>query len=152
MTDGTDVAFPTFPVHEKTPALCCPKEQLTSHGVIMQVTAPYAPSQNGKAKRFIHTLEDHIRLPTFLTDSGPSMSFWEVNMTPFEHDTRLDLSHLHVWGCQCIVAMPPELHVKGGPHCFEVKCDNNLLGQRVCDLNVQALMHAVQLCDCLVAK
>ena len=30
-----------------------------------------------------------------------------------------DLSHLHVWGCQCFVTIPIELRTKAGPRCFE---------------------------------
>jgi hypothetical protein len=47
---------------------------LTSHGISMQVTAPYAHSQNGKAERLIRTLEDGLQ--TLIADSGLPMSFW----------------------------------------------------------------------------
>jgi hypothetical protein len=30
-----------------------------------------------------------------------------------------DLLHLRVWGCQCFVLIPQEIHVKGGPKRFE---------------------------------
>jgi len=128
---------------------------LHSRGIAMQVTAPYAHSQNGKIECFIRTLEDGFQ--TLLADSGLSMSFWgdavlayirnrvptsvlPMNMTPFkvmEH-SKPDLSHLWVWGCQCFVAIPPELHDKGGPRCFEaifVGYEENHLGWHVQDLN-----------------
>jgi len=92
-------------------------EHLTSRGVVMQVTAPYAHSQNGKAKRFIRTLEDGFQ--TLLADSGLPMSFWgdavltvayirnrvltsvlPANTTPFEEmeRTKPDLSHFGYGG------------------------------------------------------
>ena len=132
-------------------------ENLTSCRVVMQVMAPYAHSQNGKAKQFIQTLKDGFQ--TLLTDSGLPMSFWgdtvltvayirnhvptsvlPTNMTPFEEmeHTKPDLSHLQVWGCQCFVAIPPELWTKGGPHCFEaifVGYEENHLSWHVQDLN-----------------
>lgn len=40
----------------------------------MQVTAPYAHSQNGKAECFVQTLEYGFQ--TLLADSGLLMSFW----------------------------------------------------------------------------
>jgi hypothetical protein len=51
--------------------------------------------------------------------------------------TKPNLSHLRVWGCQCFVAIPPELRAKGGPRCFEaifVGYEENQLGWRVRDL------------------
>jgi len=130
---------------------------LHSRGIAMQVTAPYAHSQNGKIEHFIRTLEDGFQ--TLLADSGLSMSFWgdtvltmayiwnrvptsllPMNMTPFEvmEHSKPDLSHLRVWGCQCFVAIPPELCDKGGPHRFEaifVGYEENHLGWHVQDLN-----------------
>ena len=130
---------------------------LHSRGIAMQVIAPYAHSQNGKIKCFIRTLEDGFQ--TLLADSGLSMSFWgdavltiayiqnrvptsvlPMNMTPFEvmECSKPDLSHLWVWGCQCFVAVPPELRDKGGPHRFEaifVGYEENRLGWHVQDLN-----------------
>ena len=47
---------------------------LHSHGIAMQVTAPYVHSQNGKIECFIQTLEDGFQ--TLLADSGLSISFW----------------------------------------------------------------------------
>ena len=45
---------------------------------------------------------------------------------------------LQVWGCQCFVAIPPELWTKGGPRRFEaifVGYEENRLGWHVRDLN-----------------
>ena len=137
---------------------CCGRleEHLTSRGVIMQVTAPYAHSQNGKIERYIRTLEDGFQ--TLLADSGLSMTYWgdavlttnylrncvptltlPDNVTPYEELERVkpNLSHLRVWGCQCFVAIPPELRDKGGPRRFEaifVGYEENRIGWRVRDL------------------
>ena len=109
-------------------------DHLTSHGIVMQVTAPYAHSQNGKAEHFVRTIEDGLQ--TLLADSGLPMSFWgdaaltinylrnrvpttalPANTTAYEvmHKTKPNLAHLCVWGCQCFVIIPPELRSKGGP-------------------------------------
>src|ERR1700678_2924918 len=60
-------------------------------------------------------------------------------MTPFElhHHRKPDLSHLHVWGCQCFVIISPELQTKGGPQQYEatfVGYDTNRIGWYVRDL------------------
>jgi hypothetical protein len=49
------------------------------------------------------------------------MSTLASNITPFEalSTKKPDLSHLCVWGCQCFVTIPTELHTKAGPHRFE---------------------------------
>ena len=125
-------------------------------GIFVQVTAPYAHQQNGKAERFICTLEDGMQ--TLLADSGLPPSFWGwavlttqylhnclptsvllSDTTPFEHyrKKKPDLSHLRVWGCQCFALIPPELRSKGGPHCFEaifVGYDENRVGWYIRDL------------------
>ena len=100
---------------------------LRGHGITIQVTAPYAHQQNGKAERYIRTLEDDMQ--TLLADSGLPFSFWgwairtaqylmnrlptsvlPSNITPYEryHNKKPDLSHLCVWGCQCFVLIPLE--------------------------------------------
>ena len=107
---------------------------LTSRGIAMQVTAPYAHAQAGKAERYVRTIEDGIQ--ALLADAKLPPSFWgdaalttqylrnrlptstlPVNTTPYEimHGSKPDLSHLRVWGCQCFPSIPPELHTKGGP-------------------------------------
>ncbi len=60
--------------------------------------------------------------------------------TPSEvfHGKKLDLFHLHVWGCQCFVTIPLELNTKGGTRCFEglfIGYENNHVGWRVQDLS-----------------
>jgi hypothetical protein len=130
---------------------------LRSRGIAVQTTAPYAHSQNGKAERYVRTLEDGAQV--LLTDSGLPASFWgdavltvqyirnrvptstiSNDSTPFEvfHGKKPDLFHLRVWGCQCFVAIPPELRTKGGPHCFEglfIGYEENRVGWRVHDLS-----------------
>src|ERR1700678_4224846 len=112
------------------PELC--KGQLGAHlqdrGIFVQVTAPYAHPQNGKAERYIHTLEDGMQ--TLIADSGLPPSFWgdavcttqylrnrlptstlPSDITPFKafKHHKPDLFYLRVWGCQCFVIIPPEL-------------------------------------------
>ena len=129
---------------------------LKARGIAVQVTAPYAHSQNGKAERYIRTLEDGGQ--ALLADSGLPGSFWgdavltmqyvrnrvptstlPVGFTPYEilHKKKPDLSHLCVWGCQCFVAIPGELRDKVGPRRFEaifVGYEENRVGWRVRDL------------------
>jgi hypothetical protein len=83
----------------------------------MQVTAPYAHAQAGKAERYVRTIEDGIQ--TLIADAKLPLSFWgdaalttqylrnrlptstlPLNTTPHEvrHGTKPDLSHLRVWG------------------------------------------------------
>ena len=110
---------------------------LRNRGITIQVTAPYAHQQNGKAERYIRTIEDDMQ--TLLADSGLPFSFWgwavrtaqylrnrlpttvlPAGVTPYEsyHNRKPDLSHLRVWGCQCFVLIPPELRSKGGTSSF----------------------------------
>jgi len=86
-----------------------------SKGISVQVTAPYAHSQNGKAECYVWTLEDGGQ--TLIADSGLPASFWgdavltvqyirnrvptstlPDNKTPFEvfSGKKPDLSHLHI--------------------------------------------------------
>lgn len=111
---------------------------LCEHGIVLQVTAPYAHPQNGKAKHYIRTLENGMQ--TLLADAGLPFSFWgdavctfqylrnhmptsvlPSGITPFEayKHKKPDLSHLRVWGCQCFFVIPPELRAKGGPRRYE---------------------------------
>ena len=93
-----------------------------------------------------------------LADSGLSMSFcgWAVltsqylcnclpistlapNITPFKvlSMKKPDLSHLHVWGCQCFPAIFSELHTKAGRYHFKaifVGYEEAHIGWTVCDL------------------
>ena len=128
---------------------------LQDRGITIQVTAPYAHQQNGKAERYIQTLEDDMQ--TLLADSGLPFSFWgwairtaqylrnwlptsvlPAGITPYEcyRGMKPDLSHLRVWGCRYYVFIPPELRSKGGPRRFEVifvGCDKDGIGWYVCD-------------------
>ena len=109
-------------------------DHLTSKGIAVQCTVPYAHEQNGKSKRYIRTLEEGGQ--ALLADSGLPTSFWldvvlthqylcnrlptstlPNNITPFESITnrrKPDLSHLRVWGCECYVAIPGKLRPKAG--------------------------------------
>ena len=111
---------------------------LTSKGITLQRTVPYAHQQNGKSEHYIRTLEEGGQ--ALLADSGLPMSFWldavltrqylinrlptstlPSNITPFEVITageKPNLSHLRVWGCDCFVAVPDEIRGKAGPKRF----------------------------------
>ena len=128
-----------------------------SKGISIQVTAPYAHSQNGKAERYVRTLKDGGG-QTLIADSGLPASLWgnavltvqyirnrvpslalPDGQTSYEvfFNKKPDLSHLRVWGCQCFVAIPKELRTKGGPRRFEgifVGYEEGRIGWRVCDL------------------
>ena len=131
-------------------------KHLGSRGIAVQVTAPYAHSQAGKAERYIRTIEDGIQ--ALLADAKLPPSFWgdavltyqylrnrvptstlPHGITPYEvmNRTKPDLSHLRVWGCQCFPTIPPELRTKGGPQRYEaifVGYEENRIGWRVRDL------------------
>ena len=128
-------------------------EHFTSRGITMQIAAPYAHAQAGKAERYVRTIEDVIQ--TLLADAKLPPSFWgdaalttqylrnrlptstlPSNITPYEvmHKTKPDLSHLRVWGCQCFPSIPPELRTKRGPRRYEgifVGYEENRIGWRV---------------------
>ena len=104
-------------------------------GIDVQITAPYAHSQNGKIERYIQTIEDGIQ--TLIADSKLPLSFWgdaahtfvylhnrlpmptlpDEDITLYEvmNHSKPDISHLQVWRCQCFPLIPPELRTKGGP-------------------------------------
>ena len=105
-----------------------------SKGIVVQQTVPYAHQQNGKSERYIHTIEEGGQ--ALLVDAGLPMSFWldamltrqylvnclptstlPDNLTLYEvlsNGCKPDLSHLHVWGCECFVVVPDELRAKAG--------------------------------------
>ena len=67
------------------------------------------------------------------------MSALPAGITPFEayKGSKPDLAHLHVWGCQCFVLIPPELQTKGGPRRYEaifVSYNEDRVGWYVRDL------------------
>ena len=132
-------------------------DHLTSKGVVVQRTVPYAHEQNGKSERYIRTLEEGGQ--ALLADSGLPTSFWldavltrqylcnrlptstlPNNVTPFESITngrKPNLSHLRVWGCECYVAIPSELRPKAGFKRFRaifVGYEEHRVGWRVRDL------------------
>ena len=110
-------------------------DHLTSKGIVLQQTVPYAHQQNGKSEHYIQTIEEGGQ--ALLADSGLSMSFWldavltrqylvnrlptstlPTGTTPFEiimSGRKPDISHFCVWGCDCYVAIPDELRGKAGP-------------------------------------
>src|ERR1700678_3132834 len=130
---------------------------LAEKGIVLQKTVPYAHEQNGKSERYIRTLEEGGQ--ALLADSGLPMSFWldailtcqylcnclptstlPVDVTPFEvimNGRKPDLSHLRVWGCNCYVAIPNELHGKAGLKRFRavfVGYEEHRVGWRVRNL------------------
>ena len=77
----------------------------------------------------------HNRVPTVALPSG-------VTAYKMMNRHKPNLSHLHVWGCQCFVVIPPELCTKGGPHRFEavfVGYEEDWIGWRV--RNLQGKYH-----------
>jgi len=126
-------------------------------GIIIQAIAPYAHAQNGKAERYIRTLEDGMQ--TLLADSGLPASFWgdavltiqylrnrlptltlPTNTTPYEalYGKKPNIDNLRVWGCHCFAIIPLELCDKGGPRrveCIFVGYHEHRIGWRVHDMN-----------------
>lgn len=102
-------------------------------------------------------LEPWRRVIRLLAGSGLPMSFWlsavltwqylcnrlptltlPNNVTPFESLTnghKLNLSHLHVWGCDCFVAIPDELRPKAS-------------FKRFCAIFIGYEEHCVRWCVC----
>ena len=91
---------------------------MISKGIDVQITAPYAHTQNGRIERYIRTVEDGIQM--LLADSKLPPSFWgdaaltfvylcnrlqtstlPDDITPYKvmNQSKPDLSHLRVWGC-----------------------------------------------------
>ena len=131
-------------------------DHLRGRGIAIQTAAPYAHQQNGRIERYIRTLVDGMQ--ALLADTLLPPSFWgdalsttrylrnclpssvlPADVAPYKgfHRTKPDLSHLRVWGCQCFVAIAPELCVKGGPRRYEaifVGYEESRVGWRVRDL------------------
>lgn len=93
-------------------------KHMASKGIDVQITAPYAHSQNGKIECYIQTIEDGIQ--TLIADSKLPLSFWgnaaltvvylhnrlitstlPDDQTPYEamNHSKPDLPHLRIWGC-----------------------------------------------------
>ena len=49
-------------------------DHFLTRGITMQITAPYAHAQAGKAERYVRTIEDGIQ--TLLADTKLPLSFW----------------------------------------------------------------------------
>ena len=109
-------------------------DHITAKGIMHQVSVPYAHPQNGKAERYVRTLEDMAQ--RLLADSGLPLEFYGNTVLtaqylqnrlstltlppltmPFEvmEGAKPDLSHLHAWGCQCFIIIPPKKRMKDGP-------------------------------------
>jgi hypothetical protein len=107
-------------------------EFLKGFGADTQETAPYAHHQNGKAERYVRTIEDGGA--AILAGSNLPASFWgdaslicqwlrnrchtstlPNGVTPYEmmHGQKPDLSNLRVFGCVGYAAIPPEKRRKG---------------------------------------
>ncbi|KNZ72057.1 Copia protein, partial [Termitomyces sp. J132] len=133
------------------------RDFLNERGIIVQPTAAYAHQQNGKAERYIRTIEDTAQ--TLMAELGLPMSFLgdailtaqflrnrlptstlPTLVTPFEvmENSKPNLSHLRVWGCQCFVLHPKETRQKGDTCRFEaifVGYDEDRIGWHVRDMN-----------------
>ena len=128
---------------------------LTAAGISHQLSVPYMHQQNGKAERVIRMIEG--RVLAMLHFAGLSQTYWgeaaltaaylhnrteswalPSGKTPYEmlHGSRLNVSHLHVWGCCSFTHIPLELQGKLGPKSREVLFMGyppGVKGYRVCD-------------------
>jgi len=107
---------------------------LHTKGITHQIAAAYAHPQNGKAERYIRTLEETAQ--TLLADTGlPPEFYGDAMLTAQYLQNRLpmstllgittsfgvmdlkkpDLSHFRVWGCQCFVLIPHEKVRRAAP-------------------------------------
>ncbi|KAF5332827.1 hypothetical protein D9611_005489 [Ephemerocybe angulata] len=100
---------------------------LEQKGIEIQETAPYQHEQNGKAERYIRTIQDDMH--TLLAGSLLPTSYWAdavltavyvqnrcptstlpANVTPFErmYGSKPDVSNLRVFGCLAWLHIPSE--------------------------------------------
>ncbi|KAJ2921133.1 hypothetical protein H1R20_g15960, partial [Candolleomyces eurysporus] len=114
------------------------EDHFKAKGISYQVTARYAHQQNGKAERYIWTIQDTATV--VMVDSGLNQTFWgwavkfsqhvrnrlttstlPPGTTPYEAllGMKLDLSGLRVFGCRCYPLIPPELRRKGDLRRYE---------------------------------
>lgn len=102
-------------------------------GVIHDITSRYSPSQNGVSERLNRTLCEKAR--TMMFEANLSKAYWQYAIdvavylknrsptrsvfgaTPFEKWTgsKIDLSHLRVFGCMAQILMPSERRDKLDP-------------------------------------
>lgn len=108
-------------------------EYFQRHGIVHETTVPYTPQQNGVSERLNRTIMDKAR--AMLQDSGLKKSFWAeaVNTavylkncsptavirgaTPQELWTgsKVDLSHLRIFGCRAYALTPQHQRRKLDP-------------------------------------
>ncbi|KAJ2914738.1 hypothetical protein MD484_g5685, partial [Candolleomyces efflorescens] len=114
------------------------EEHFRAQGISYQVTARYAHQQNGKAERYIRTIQDSAAV--LMVASGLNQSFWgwavkfaqyvrnriptstlPDGLTPYEAlmGVKPDVSNLRVFGCRCYPLIPPELRRKGDLRRYE---------------------------------
>jgi hypothetical protein len=132
-------------------------DYVRTRGVACQVTIAYAHAQNGKAERYVRTVEDTIQ--TMQADSDLPESEWADaahsavfvrnrfptstlarDMTPYEafYGVKPDVSLLRVWGCLCFPIIPPELRKKNDPRRYPavfIGYREGTLGWRVISLD-----------------
>ncbi|KAJ2914303.1 hypothetical protein MD484_g6105, partial [Candolleomyces efflorescens] len=132
-------------------------DYVRARGVACQETVAYAHSQNGKAERYVRTVEDTVQ--AMQADSHLPDSEWgdavlsavyvrnrfptstlPRNITPYEafHGAKPDVSLLRVWGCLCFPVIPPELRKKNDPRRYPaifVGYREGTLGWRVMSLD-----------------
>lgn len=114
------------------------EESLCELGIEHRKSISYAHQQNGKAERAVRTIEG--RALATLSQAHLSAGYfgeavllvgylWNLSATrvlpsgktPFEllHGYKPDVTHLRVFGSRCFARIPPETHIKNGPHSRE---------------------------------
>lgn len=106
-------------------------ELLANKGIVLEKISPYTPEQNGFIERENRTVQESAR--TMLLASGLNKTLWPEavrtavyilnrsalanrSKTPFESwfGRKPDLSHLKVFGTECMVYLPKQLGRKSG--------------------------------------